>query len=198
MKRLNIESPEANNFIGIWNINDENICKNRIDFFEKNNDLQTKGQTSSGVNEEVKKSTDITINPNDLKKEGYSAFNDYFKNLNECFMDYKEQYPFLNTFLKKVHIGHFNVQKYLVGDHFARLHSERTSLNSLHRIFAWMTYLNDVDDGGTTDFDYYKIKIKPETGKTLIWPAEWTHAHTGSILKSGSKYIITGWMHFTD
>lgn len=198
MKRLNIESPEANNFIGIWNINDENICKNIIDFFEKNNDLQTKGQTSSGVNEEVKKSTDITINPNDLKKEGYSAFNDYFKNLNECFMDYKEQYPFLNTFLKKVHIGHFNVQKYLVGDHFARLHSERTSLNSLHRIFAWMTYLNDVDDGGTTDFDYYKIKIKPETGKTLIWPAEWTHAHTGSILKSGSKYIITGWMHFTD
>ena len=198
MKRLNIKSPEANNFIGIWNINDENICENIIDFFEKNKDLQTKGQTSSGVNEEVKKSTDITINPNDLKKEGYSAFNDYFKNLNECFMDYKEQYPFLNTFLKKVHIGHFNVQKYLVGDHFARLHSERTSLNSLHRIFAWMTYLNDVDDGGTTDFDYYKIKIKPETGKTLIWPAEWTHAHTGSILKSGSKYIITGWMHFTD
>ena len=40
------------------------------------------------------------------------------------------------------------------------------------------------------------IKVKPEKGKTLIWPAEWTHAHTGSILKSGKKYIITGWMHF--
>ena len=73
MKRLNIESPEANNFIGIWNINDENICKNIIDFFEKNKDLQTKGQTSSGVNEEVKKSTDITINPNDLKKQTLTA-----------------------------------------------------------------------------------------------------------------------------
>ena len=58
--------------------------------------------------------------------------------------------------------------------------------------------VNDVDDGGTTDFDYYKVKIKPEVGKTLIWPAEWTHAHTGSVLKSGSKYIVTGWMHFTD
>ena len=198
MKRLDIKSPDANNFIGVWNINDENLCKNMIDFFEQNKNLQTKGQTSSGVNEEIKKSTDITIDPVDLKKDGYSVFNDYFKKLNECYIDYKEQYPFLNSFLKKIHIGHFNVQKYLAGDHFARLHSERTSIGTLHRIFAWMTYLNDVEDGGTTDFDYYKVKIKPEVGKTLIWPAEWTHAHTGSVLKSGSKYIVTGWMHFTD
>ena len=29
----------------------------------------------------------------------------------------------------------------------------------MHRVFAWMTYLNDVkdEDGGTTNFDYYKI-----------------------------------------
>ena len=61
-----------------------------------------------------------------------------------------------------------------------------------------MTYLNDVDDGGTTDFHYYDIKIKPEKGKTLIWPSEWTHAHSGSVLKSGEKYIITGWIHFAN
>mgnify|MGYP003310952385 CR=1 FL=1 len=56
-------------------------------------------------------------------------------------------------------------------------------------------YLNDVkkEDGGSTDFDYYKIKVNPERGKTLIWPAEWTHAHKGNIINSGSKYIITKW-----
>ena len=42
----------------------------------------------------------------------------------------------------------------------------------------------------------YDLKIKPEIGKTLIWPAEWTHAHRGEVLNSGVKYIITGWMHF--
>ena len=49
-----------------------------------------------------------------------------------------------------------------------------------------------------TQIDSPKVyyKIKPEIGKTLIWPAEWTHAHKGEILKSGIKYIITGWMHF--
>ena len=146
----------------------------------------------------TKKSTDITINPKSLEKKEYDIFNDYFKHLHECFTDYKEQYPFLKTFVKKIHIGPFNIQKYLSGDHFSKLHSERTDMATLHRLFAWMTYLNDVEDGGTTDFDYYDLKIKPECGKTLIWPAEWTHAHTGSILKSGKKYIITGWLHFTD
>ena len=58
-----------------------------------------------------------------------------------------------------------------------------------------MTYLNDVNDGGRTCFDHYKIKIKPEIGKTLIWPAEWTHAHSGEIVNSGVKHIVTGWMN---
>ena len=122
----------------------------------------------------------------------------YIRNLFQCFNDYKEQYDFLKTFVKKIHIGPFNIQKYLPGGHFGRLHAERTGMAHIHRIFAWMTYLNDVDDGGTTDFDYYKVKIKPETGKTLIWPAEWTHAHRGSVLNGGEKYIITGWLHLTD
>ena len=61
-----------------------------------------------------------------------------------------------------------------------------------------MTYLNDVPEGGETEFPMYGLKIKPETGKTLIWPAEWTHAHKGAIVVKGNKYIITGWMHYPD
>ena len=74
------------------------------------------------------------------------------------------------------------------------MHSERTSIDTLHCILAWMTYLNDVVEGGTTYFEYYDLEIKPRKGLTLIWPAEWTHAHKGNVLHSGSKYIVTGWM----
>ena len=116
--------------------------------------------------------------------------------LHKCFLDYQNQWPFLKTMLKTVDIPAFNIQKYSKGDHFASLHSERTTLNTLHRLFAWMTYLNDVDDGGQTNFDHYGIKIKPEIGKTLIWPAEWTHSHKGNVLTSGLKYIITGWCEY--
>ena len=199
MKKIDLTSEIGPHFIGSWNISNNELCKSIINFFEKNPNLQKKGVTTGNtINEEVKKTTDITINPNSLKEKDYEIFVNYFKHLNECFLDYKEQFPFLKTFIKKISIGPFNVQKYLPGDHFSRLHSERTSVNTLQRLFAWMTYLNDVneEDGGTTDFDYYKLKIKPERGKTLIWPAEWTHAHRGSVLKNGEKLIITGWIDF--
>ena len=69
---------------------------------------------------------------------------------------------------------------------------------TLHSVFAFMTYLNDVEieNGGSTYFSHYDLHIQPTKGTTLIWPAEWTHAHKGSILRSGIKYIITGWMNF--
>tara|TARA_X000001036_G_scaffold303389_1_gene282425 strand:+ start:66 stop:662 length:597 start_codon:yes stop_codon:yes gene_type:complete len=198
MKNIEIISKKNPNFIGCWNIENKTICDDIIKFFEDNPNLQHKGETASGHEISRKKTTDITISPKDLSNPEYKVFQDYFEVLQKCFLDYREQWPFLKKFLNKVNIPSFNVQKYLSGDHFSALHSERTHLVTLHRIFAFMSYLNDVDDGGTTDFDYYGLKIKPEKGKTLIWPAEWTHAHTGSILKSGSKYIITGWFNFAE
>ena len=196
MKKIDIINNKNPNFIGAYNIENNLLCEKIVSFFEENKDLQSQGAVGDGVDEKIKKSTDITIYPNNLKEEKFFLFKDYLNSLNQCYQDYRETYPFLKKFIKKVDLGYFNIQRYLPGGHFANLHSERTSLQNLHRPFAWMTYLNDVDDGGTTDFDYFDIKVKPEKGKTLIWPAEWTHAHTGSILKSGKKYIITGWMHF--
>jgi len=201
MKKIKLSSQESPHFIGSWNILNDDLCNQIINFFQNNPQLQKKGVTSGNtINEDVKKTTDITINPNNLKNKDYDLFLTYFNHLNECFLNYKEQFPFLKTFIKKISIGPFNVQKYSPGGHFSRLHSERTSINTLQRLFAWMTYLNDVkqEDGGSTDFDYYKIKVNPERGKTLIWPAEWTHAHYGSVLKSGEKFIITGWIDFKE
>jgi len=197
MKKINID-PKQKHFIGCWNLENNNLCNEITNFFEKNKSLQTPGTSGMGLNPKIKKTIDIRIVPNDLEKPEFKIFNQYINELHKCFIDYQNQWSFLKTMIKKIDIPAFNIQKYSPGDHFASLHSERTTLNTLHRLFAWMTYLNDVDDndGGQTNFDHYGIKIKPEIGKTLIWPAEWTHAHTGEILKNGTKYIVTGWMHF--
>ena len=197
MKKLSTVSNKSPNFIGSWNIENDKLCNEIIKFFEENKSMQRVGLTALGYDPKIKQTIDMTILPSNLKNQKYSLFNSYFNLLKDCFLDYRNQYPFLKLkFFNRTHIGNFNVQKYNSGDHFSHLHSERVSLDSLHRLFAWMTYLNNVDDGGTTNFEYYDIKVKPEIGKTLIWPAEWTHAHTGSILKSGTKYIITGWIQF--
>ena len=199
MKKVILSNKENPHFIGCWKILNDQLCKDIIVFFKNNPNLHKKGSTiGNTINEKIKKSTDLTINPDSLKHKDYQIFVEYFNHLNKCFLDYKGQFPFLKTFANKTSIGPFNIQKYSSGDHFSQLHCERTSMSTLHRLFAWMTYLNDVDDedGGTTDFDYYNIKVKPECGKTLIWPAEWTHAHYGSVLKKNEKYIITGWIDF--
>ena len=183
-------------FIGSWNIENDILCEEIINVFEENKKLQNPG-TGGGIKDlKVKKTTDISLTPNDLKNIKFKSLNDYMEELHKCYADYQGQWPFIKDHFKRVHIGGFNIQKYLPGDHFAKIHSERSELSHSHRIFAWMTYLNDVEEGGITNFPHYNIRVKPEVGKTLIWPAEWTHAHSGEILKAGVKYIVTGWMHF--
>ena len=83
-----------------------------------------------------------------------------------------------------------HVQKGSRGDFFPDWNTdERATICSIPGFnMPGSAYLNDVDDGGYTNFGHYGIKIKPEIGKTLIWPAEYqTHAHSGEILKSGTK-----------
>jgi len=195
MERVIFNNTNLNpNFIGSWNLDPLDLCDEIISYFESNESKQKKGQTISGLNQNVKKSVDINISPNEIKLPKNQVFNSYLNALFTCHKDYILQWPFLASFLNRVEIGSFNIQRYQAGEHFQQIHSERTSIESLHRIFAWMTYLNDVDDGGTTYFSHYGLEIVPRKGLTLIWPAEWTHAHKGNVLHSGSKYIITGWM----
>ena len=207
MKRTIIQNDKANtsktlkeaqqtHFIGSWNLENETLCNEIISFFEENKLLQKASLNSLNINLNKKKMTEIIINPKDLSNSKFKSLNNYIKELYKCFIDYQDQWPFVKSLVKDVDIGLFNIQKYLPGDHFSKVQIERSSLQSSHRVLAWMTYLNEVEDGGTTNFSHYDIKVKPETGKTLIWPAEWTHAHSGEVLNSGVKYIVTGWMHF--
>ena len=197
MNRIN-EKSDTINFIGSWKTYNDKLFDNIIDFFEKNIQLHSQGAIDSGINLKEKKTTDLTIDPVDLTNENFSIFNGYFKELFNCYDDYKKQWPFISGNIKNLDIPSFNVQRYLPGEHFSKMHAERSSTSTSHRLFAWMTYLNDLEEnaGGCTNFQHFGIKVKPEKGKTLIWPAEWTHAHSGEVLKKGKKYIITGWMCF--
>ena len=62
-------------------------------------------------------------------------------------------------------------------------------------MLVFMTYLNDVLDGGT-EFKYQKLITKAKKGLTLIWPSDFTHTHKGQISNTSEKYIITGWFSY--
>ena len=184
------------NFIGCWKIEDQKLFSGMIDFFEKNVHLQSKGVTGFGHNEESKKTTNINIDPLFLKKEKFNMFNDYFEELYKCYNDYKQQWPFLTKTNSELDIPTFTLQKYNPGDHFSLIHCERNSTLTMHRVFAWMTYLNDVEVGGKTNFPRLDYAVSPKRGRILIFPSTWQYRHSGMPPESDKKYIVGTYLHY--
>ena len=184
------------NFIGSWII-EPSLCDAIITYYEKNLQKQYQGETLGGLNLETKNRRDISLTPKELSLPENEAYGIYFESLFECYKDYNIQWPFLARMVSHLDIGKFSIGKYIPGQHFQKIHCERDGLNSLHRLLAFITYLNDVEEGGSTYFNHYDLEIKPKKGLTIIWPAEWTHAHKGNIVNTGLKYIITGWLSFS-
>jgi hypothetical protein len=87
----------------------------------------------------------------------------------------------------------FNIQRYEPGEGFYGWHCERAGLLNSSRVLVWMVYLNDVKEGGQTQFFHQGHLEKPSQGKLLIWPSDWTHTHRGVPSPTETKYILTGW-----
>jgi len=110
--------------------------------------------------------------------------------------------PHLSELLRYIYrCGFINVQKYQRGEGgYPHWHSEiypqEQHGEPLHRVLLWMYYLNDVEEGGETEFYYQKIKIPPRAGSMVIAPAGFTHTHRGNIPISNDKYILTSWVMF--
>ena len=71
------------------------------------------------------------------------------------------------------------------------------------RTWTVMVYLNDVEEGGKTFFDYLDVGISPRRGRVVIWSnlslngeVDKRTKHQGSPVIKGEKYIITKWFKF--
>ena len=88
------------------------------------------------------------------------------------------------------------VQKTPIGGGYHVWHLETGSRETANRLMAYVLYLNDVDEGGETEFLYYPRRIKPEAGTLVLFPGGYTHTHRGNPPISGAKYIVTGWVEY--
>ncbi len=68
--------------------------------------------------------------------------------------------------------------------------------NALHRVLLVLIYLNDVEQGGETEFFYQDKIIKPKAGSMIIAPCGFTHTHRGNIPLSSDKHVLTSWVLF--
>lgn len=178
-------------FIFYQHISNPSLCDSIIDF-HKNSTNKTEGQVLGGVDKRIKDSIDVALEGNLLSL--------YLQELQVVCDSYSEKFIFCNHYSPWRVIDAVNIQHYKPSGGFKVWHCERTNPEFLcaTRHLVFMTYLNDVNDGGETEWFYQKVKVKPKKGLTVIWPCDWTHTHRGLVSETQDKYIVTGWFNYTE
>lgn len=108
---------------------------------------------------------------------------------------YAEKYDVLKTLYQHTPKG-MSIQKTMPHQGYHAWHCEAGHLASAARVLTYTVYLNDVEEGGETEFLYQGVKIKPEVGKLAFFPGNYMYPHRGNPTYKTPKYIISGWYTF--
>ena len=167
----------------------KSFCNNVIEKFEQD-DRKRQGQVGSGVHLEIKRSSDLSITELEDWKSYDQAF---FRCLNNGLKKYVRFLP--EEYIKHKALSElgddtgYQIQRTQPGDYYIWHHDQ-----SATRLVTFIWYLNDIKDGGYTEF-IDGTRIQPEAGKLIIFPATWDFLHRGVSPKTETKYLCTGWVH---
>lgn len=120
-------------------------------------------------------------------------FDDYF--WAKCYKPYAEKYKILSSFATHK-VYQIKIQCTLPGEGYHVWHAENMNREISNRLMTFILYLNDIEEGGETEFLYQHRRIKPKMGTCALWPATYTHPHRGNPPLKGEKYILTGWVEY--
>jgi hypothetical protein len=185
------------------------LCNDIIHMFEEDSN-RYEGVTAGGIQKNVKDTLDLQIPKNAnskwsktrefLEKELEKNIKNYVKNINDametCEESSSNKYKVFNNF---VTFDTIQMQRYTKQKGRYVYHQDFSAdwTNKKYRVITFLWYLNDVYEGGETEF-WTTYKVKPEAGKLLFFPATWTYPHRGMMPISNDKYIITGWLYVNE
>lgn len=172
-------------------------CENCINEFlmaEKNKKTLTRSKAEN-TNPLIKQ--DSFINLEVHRESSYQKIITDFKEIffKIVYPQYNELYGAL-AFAGPHTIEGFKIQKTEIGQGYHIWHFENDSLEHSRRLLAYSLSLNDVAEGGETEFLYQNYRLQQKQGSLTIFPASFTHTHRGNPPLSNTKYIMTGWISF--
>ena len=175
----------------------KDLCDDIVFMFELEENNKYAGSTIGGVNPAVKDTVDFIIPKKTddwnrvettLNAALQKGINTYFDHLTTKF-----NYKYINsTLLMEV----FQIQKYSKNEGKYIFHNDfavqKIAGDTTTRTVTFIFYLNDVIEGGETEF--INSKVIPKKGKLVLFPASWIFPHKGNMPLSSDKYIITNWL----
>jgi len=169
------------------------LCDDMIARFEANEADQYAGRVGSamGSNTALKKTTDVIASGKEHWKD---VDNNLFRSLAMALKEFKEIYPYFGDMSRFKDMG-YNLQRYREGEYYHwHVDADNEALAPRQLVALW--YLNDVEEGGQTDFIFQNASVTPEKGKLMLFPPFWTHEHRAAVVTKGVKYIATTWINF--
>lgn len=186
-------------FIGIYeNLIPSEVCAELINEFERFKSVNRvyAGSIGRGVVRSIKHSLDANFLTNPAAMDFVSEH--VYPLMQRAYVDYTNKYPILTDGISPHEISAFQVQKYNdTGGGYHVFHTESGNPQMSHRVVTWALYLNDITQGGETEFLYQKIRLQPTVGTLTYFPTGYTHPHRGNpVLGDETKYLATGWLSY--
>ena len=111
-----------------------------------------------------------------------------------CLRDYARRFQAIEFLLKPCRITLTSpiVERVDPGQGFD-WHIDAGPPGTSRRFLSTLFYLNDIADGGTTDFPMQGISIRPSAGTLVMFPPFWTYPHRGASPVNAVKYKMTAY-----
>jgi len=170
------------------------LCDDMVARFETNETDQYAGRVGSAMNsnDSLKKTTDIIASG---KQHWKDVDNNLFRSLAMALKEFKDIYPYFSDMSRFKDMG-YNLQRYQEGEYYHwHVDADNDVLAPRQLVALW--YLNDVEEGGETEFLFQDASVTPEKGKLILFPPFWTHEHRAAVVTKGVKYIATTWINFS-
>ena len=177
-------------------------CEKLIEIFERHSKLgltltRIEGQGSSAVmvddeqlfSADMVESLEVDLNNSSWVKDFDQKFWKY------AYPPYAAKYGIINS-MDPHGLRWMKIQKTLPAQGYHIWHCENMSKFHNGRILTWILYLNDIEDGGESEWLYLSKRTPPKQGKLVLWPAGFTHTHRANPPLKDTKYILTGWVEF--
>jgi len=166
------------------------LCKDLITAFENNPSNHVK------VNHDCKPYF-TEMNLSESLPEYHSLMTNYVMRVvnqyaKDC-VEYTSFWPNQPTILEGMRLKRYNAQ---TGERFD-MHVDVSTPASAMRYLAILFYLNHDFEGGDTHF-IPECTIIPMTGSVLVFPPTWQYPHAGLEVISGTKYIMSTYLHYYD
>ena len=171
-------------------------CDKAIQYFEKQNALNKAYDRLQSENSSITKKNDKAITLNEHVDTWFEELKPLLVNFDMALRHYQDATGILSAYgIESFKYTGLKIQKTLPTQGYHLWHLEHgVGRDDSQRALVFTVYLNDVEEGGETEFLHQSIRAKPVKGRIVIFPSAFPYVHRGNPPLQGKKYIMTSWL----